>query len=81
MATGRAAPATTTADDTDIIIEIVKMSVEGVTENAIDPAIVPTVMVGEDTGILAEAIAEKSPAMRHGTLLIPSVLLFFDLTM
>ena len=56
------------------------MSVEGVTGSATDPAIVLTVMVGEDPVILAEAIAEKSPAMRHGTVLIPSVLLLFDLT-
>ena len=80
-ATGRAAAARTIADDTDNIIKIVKISVEGVTGTATDLAIVLTVMAGEDTRILAKAIAEKSPAMRHGAVLIPSVLFLFDLKM
>ena len=79
-ATGGASPATTTADDIDIVIEIMKVSAGGITGSATDLAIVPTVMAGEDTGILAEAVAKKSPAMRRETVLVPSVLLLCDLT-
>ena len=77
-ATGGAAPATTTADDIAIVIEIMKVSAGGITGSATDPAIVPTVTVGGDTGILAEAVAEKSPAMRRETVPIPSVLHSYD---
>ena len=56
-----------------IVKEIMEVIVEDATGTATDPASVLTVTLGEGTGILAKAIAERSQATRQGAIPGPSV--------